>query len=113
MTYQSYVTTPTNVIIAFPWGMPNPYSAQGVEIKEILAANINNIDDQEPEYRGPPLNFHISGPSAQPNPYGSAAIVPPFPNHTALQYAHFEAPLGPNVQPGGRLLKMTLQLPIL
>lgn len=32
MSYQSYVVAPTNVNVIFPWGMPNPYFAQGVEI---------------------------------------------------------------------------------
>lgn len=91
--------------------MPNPYSIQGFETEEIPAANIKNVDDQEPEYMGHPLNFHISAPPAQPNPYASDAMIAPFPNNTALQYAHSVAPLAPNVQPRGRLLNTTLQLP--
>lgn len=44
-------------------------------------------------------------PHVQPNPYASAAMVPPFPNNTALQYAHYGAPPDPNVQPGGKIIQ--------
>lgn len=52
---------------------------------------------------GPPLNFHITAPPVQPNPYASSAIVPPLPNNVALQYAHSGSPPAPNVQPGGHI----------
>lgn len=46
MAYQSFDVSPANVNAAtFPWVIPNPYSAQGVETEEIHAANINNTDD--------------------------------------------------------------------
>lgn len=88
---------------AFPWGMLNPYSAQGVEIEETHVVNVDSAEDQEPEYRGPHLNFHISALSVQPNPYAFAVMVPAFLNNIALQYAHYGAPLSPNVQPGGHI----------
>lgn len=100
MSYQSFVVAPSIVnLAAFPWGMHNSYSAQGVETEETSA---DIVEDQEPVYRGLPLNFHISVPPVQPNPYASAAIIPLFPNNPALQYAHSGAPLALNVQPWGQ-----------
>ena len=61
--------------------MPNLYSAQGVETEETPD---NNAKDQEPEYRGPHLNFHIIDPPVQPNPYASTTTIPSFPNNVSL-----------------------------
>ncbi|KAI5387822.1 hypothetical protein KIW84_073786 [Lathyrus oleraceus] len=72
----------------------------GIEIEETHV--VDNIDEQEPEYKGPPLNFHITAPPVQPNPY-AATMVPPFPNNPTLQYAYYGAPLTPNVQHGGQI----------
>lgn len=104
MSYQSFIDAYSNVNFdAFPWGMPNHYSIQGVETKEIHppTVNVDSVEDQEPEYRDPHLNFHIHAQSIQPNPHATAAIVPSFSNNDARQYAHSGAPLAPNVQPGG------------
>lgn len=102
MPYQSFAAVHANVnSAAFSWGMPNPYSTQGVEIEE--THTVDSTEDQEPEYRGPHLNFHIYAPPVQPNPYAYASRVPQFPNNIALQYAHYGAPLAPNMYPGGQI----------
>lgn len=46
---------------AFLWGMPNHFSAQGVETEETRqpALNVDNVEDQEPEYMGQPITFQI------------------------------------------------------
>lgn len=80
--------------------MPNPYSSKGVETED---TPIDIAEDQELEYRGPPLNFPIYAPPVQLNPYAFAAMIPPFLNNAALQYVYFGAPLAPNVQPGGQI----------
>lgn len=50
MSYQSFVAALANVDSAtFPRGMPNHYSAQGVEIKERSDVNVDGAKDQEPE----------------------------------------------------------------
>lgn len=102
MPYQPFNVAPANVNhVTFLWGMHNLYSAQGVETKEILA--VDSAEEQEPEYKGPHINFHISATPVHPNPYIFVVIIPPFPNNFALQYAHFGASLAPNVQPGGHI----------
>lgn len=106
MPYKSFVVASSNVnLAAFPWGIPNLYFAQGVETEEIHPPAINDdgAEDQEPEYRGPHLNFHIHAQPIQPNPYAYVVMVPLFPNNVPLQYAYFGAPLAPNMQPGGQI----------
>lgn len=83
MPYQPFAAAPATLnLIAFPWGMHNPYFDQGVKTEETFA--VDNTEEHEPEYRGSHLNFHISAPPVQPNPYASAAMIPPFPNNIAL-----------------------------
>lgn len=85
MLYQSFTDAPANVnSAAFLWGMPNPYSSQGFEVEETPTINDDNVEGQEPECKGPHLNFHISTPPVHPNPYASAALVPQFPNNIGL-----------------------------
>lgn len=103
MLYQSFVVVSSNVNLdIFPQGMPNSYSTQWVDTEEIhpLTMNDDGVEDQEPEYRGPYLNFHIPAQPVHPNLYASIFMVPHFPNNVALHYAYFGAPLAPNVQPG-------------
>lgn len=77
MPYQSFVAAPANTnFLAFPWGMPNPYSAQGVETEETPIVNVDNVEAYEPEYKGPHLNFHVFAPPVHPNWHASAAMVP-------------------------------------
>lgn len=76
------------------------YSSQGVETEETPA---DITEDQEPTYMSPPLNFSISIPPVQPNPYAFAAMVPPFPNNPVLQYARYGASLALNVHPRGQI----------
>lgn len=60
--YQPFVASSyTGNSIVIPWGIPNHLSAQGVETKETRqhVVNVDNAEDQEPEYRVPPINFHI------------------------------------------------------
>lgn len=83
MSYQPFAAASATVNpVAFPWGMHNSYSAQGVEKEETHV--VNSAEEQEPEYMGPPLNFHISVPPVQPNPYAFATMIPPFPNNITL-----------------------------
>lgn len=83
MPYQPFDVAFANVnLVAFPRGMPNLYSSQGDKTEEIHVVDI--AEEQELEYMGPHLNFHISAPPIQPNPYASASMIPPFPNNPAL-----------------------------
>lgn len=87
MPYQSFVVASSNVNYdAFPLGIPNHYSAQGVETEGIHPpiANVYGAEDQEPEYRGLHLNFHIPAQPIQSNSYASIVMVPPFPKNVAL-----------------------------
>ena len=65
--------------------MPNHFSTQGVETEETRypSVNVNNVEDQEPEYMGPPITFQIPTQPVQLNPYMSA-MVQPLPNNVAL-----------------------------
>ena len=54
--------------------------------------NVDNLEYQEPEYDGPPIAFQIPAPPLHLNPYVSAAMVQPFLNNVALQYANSRAP---------------------
>lgn len=103
MSYQPFAASYSNVTsVGFPWGMPNYFSTQGVETEETRPSgvNVDNVEDQEPEYKGPPITFQIPATPAQS-----------FLNNIALQYVHSGAPLGPNMQPRGDFLKRALQLP--
>lgn len=113
MSYQPFDVSSSNRNFAtFLWGILNHFSAQGVKTEETHPPimNVDNAEDQEPEYMGPPITFQIPAQPVQSNPYVFAAMVPPFPNNVMLQYAHSGAPLALNVQPVGSLLKRTLQL---
>lgn len=62
MPYQHFGASSSNLnYVAFPWGMPNHFSAQGVETEETHppAVNVDNVEEQEPKYRGPPITFQI------------------------------------------------------
>lgn len=62
MSYQPFATSSSNVnFAAFPRGMLNHLSAQEVETEETRhpTVNIDNDEDQEPKYKGPPINFQI------------------------------------------------------
>ena len=79
--------------------MPNHFSTQGIEIEETHppVVNVNNFEDQEPEYRGHPITFQTPTQPIQPNPYVFAALVPPFSDNVTFQYAHLGEPLAPNL----------------
>lgn len=73
--------------------------------------NVDDTKDEENEYRGPPITFQILAQPVQSKPYVSAAMLQPFPNNVALQYAHSGEPHAPNVQPGDSLVKRAPRLP--
>lgn len=105
MSYQPFAASSSNRNFAsFPWRLPNHFSSQGVENEDIFwpAVNADDVEDQEPEYRGLLITFQIPAQLVQPNPYVSAAMVQPFMNNDALQCAHSGAPLVPNMQLGGK-----------
>lgn len=82
MPYQPFGVAPSIVNPpSFPWGIHNSYSAQGVKTEETPA---DIAEAHEPKYMCSPLNFHIFSPSAHPNPYAFAVMIPPFLNNTVL-----------------------------